>query len=104
MAENTSLSTPPPLPTRPKSGGWRLALQVLGWILIGYAGLLLVTSIPVALIGGPMEPPSNMSMEEFSKWKDSGAWLKSTLWTVALAGGAGLVLVIAGRKGNSRSL
>ena len=81
-----------------KNGGWRQALRVMGWILIGYAGVMFIATVPVALLGGPVEPPSNMSYDEFSKWKAGGAWLNESMGFIIGSFAIGCLLLIIGRK------
>ena len=93
MDEQIKLKLPLPIPRTQNNGRWRLVLRVICWILIGYAGILFITTVPIAVIGGPIEPPGKMSMDEFCRWKESGAWLNEAVWMIV-----GCVLLIVGCK------
>jgi len=97
MDEQAKSEIIPPIAAQKKKN-WPKALRVIGWILIGYAGLLFVATVPIALIGGPIAPPDSMSMDEFCRWKESGAWLIEDIWVIVSRFVVGCVLLIIGRN------
>jgi hypothetical protein len=55
---------------------WVIALSVTA-----YGVLLALSTLLTSLIGGPREPPSNMSWGQFRQWIDSGAWFRESIAT-----------------------
>ena len=68
------------------------ALRILTYLisapLIIFGALLLATTVIANLIGGPREPPTGMTWDEFKTWTDSGRWF----W-ISILQGAALVIV-----------
>ena len=101
MDEMKACSLPPPMPLTRKKCWWHLPLRVIGGALFSYAIILLLVTDLVAPLGGPREPPSNMSWEEFMKWTDSGAWWKEAVRTSTIVALGGVLLMFIGRKTKS---
>ena len=70
----------------------KMALRILIYLisapLIIFGTLLLATTVITNLLGGPREPPTGMTWDEFKTWTDSGRWF----WESMLQGAA-LVIV-----------
>ena len=93
-----------PIPTTPRKCWARWVLRVIGRILFCYAILLLLATALVAPLGGPFEPPSDMSWDEFLEWTSSGAWWKESVGLSAIVGGVGVGLMFIGKKRSSNTL
>ena len=54
------------------------ALRILTYImsvpLIIFGVLLLANTVFINLMGGPREPPTGMTWDEFRMWTESGRW------------------------------
>ena len=54
------------------------ALRILTYLisapLILFGTLLLATTVITNFMGGPREPPTGMTWDEFRIWTDSGRW------------------------------
>ena len=70
----------------------KTALRILTYLisapLIIFGALLLTTTVLGNIFGGPREPPTGMTWDEFRTWTESGRWF----WESMLQGAA---LVIA---------
>jgi len=59
----------------------RIVLRVVPWgvVLWFLSDALFYLGLDglVALLGGPVEPPSGMSWEEFQRWRQSGEWWRT---------------------------
>lgn len=64
--------------------GFLITIYLISVPLIIFGTLLLVTILGVLLLGGPREPPTGMTPEEFSVWTESGRWF----WEAILQGAA----------------
>ena len=68
------------------------ALRILTYLisapLIIFGSLLLATTVITNLLGGPREPPTGMTWDEFRIWTESGRWF----WESMLQG-ASLVII-----------
>ena len=62
----------------------KTALRVIAYLvsvpLIIYGALLLATALLGQFLGGPREPPSGMTWQEFKTWTDSGRWFWESLF------------------------
>ncbi len=52
----------------------RIITYLIGAPLIIFGVLLLATTVITNLMGGPREPPTGMTWEEFRIWTESGRW------------------------------
>jgi len=91
----------PQMPMTTRKCWWQLGLRVIGRVLFGYAIILLIATALVAPLGGPREPPSNMSWNEFQKWTESGAWWKESVRTATIVAACGAALMFIGGKRKS---
>ena len=61
----------------------KTALRIITYLIsapvIIFGGLLLVTTVIGYFLGGPREPPTGMTWEEFKTWTDSGRWFWESL-------------------------
>jgi len=93
MSRNEPRSNPPAIPSRTAIGWGSITLWIIGGLLCSLAGLLLISTLLVLPLGGPREPPSQMTWEEFKQWTDSGAWFWDSMKDCALWGGVGILLI-----------
>jgi hypothetical protein len=63
----------------------RFVIRVVTWSVTGacvaFAILGLGLTFFVGLMGGPAEPPSGMSFDDFMRWRDSGQWWRDAVWS-----------------------
>jgi len=90
MSQKNFIEQPLPIPTRMRVECGTIALWGVGGFLCGYAVLFFALTM---LLPGPIEPPSNMTWEEFRRQVDSGDWFWSDMKTCAVSGGIGGLLI-----------
>ena len=57
-----------------------LFLRVPAAVVAPFGFVLAMLNLGVALLGGPREPPSDMTWDEFMIWKQSGAWANEAIY------------------------
>ncbi len=74
----------------------RLVIWLVAALGVGCALLGLLVTFLCAMTGGPGEPPSGMSIDQFIDWRESGQWRRdSIVQSVMLAVGSILAAIFA---------
>ena len=80
----------------------KTALRIISYLisapLILFGTLLLATTVITNFMGGPREPPTGMTWDEFRIWTDSGRWF----WESMLRGLGFVVIPILAVWGVNR--
>lgn len=58
---------------------FRITTWIMGVPVILLGVLIIVSTLLIACFGGPREPPTGMSREEFHAWTESGRWFWGSL-------------------------
>ena len=81
---------------------FRITTWIMGIPLILLGLLIIASTLLVSFFGGPREPPSGMSPEEFRAWTGSGRWFWCSLLRGAILVCNPLPLFWSLRRGRSR--
>ena len=57
----------------------RLITLIMISPFVGFGIYAIIISLIISLLGGPKEPPLDMSWEDFELWKESGEWMRYDL-------------------------